>query len=73
MRSLMYFELPWFSVGCFVLARPLWPASWTSSGVLHERPDLLSLFHGRLELKAQLALGLVDPVKKRLVSIADLL
>src|SRR5690625_2245540 len=38
-----------------------------------ERLDLFALFRGGTGLQAQIALGLANPVEKRLVSTADLL
>src|SRR5690625_1160086 len=38
-----------------------------------ERLDLFALFRGRPGLQTQIALGLANPVEKRLVSTADLL
>src|SRR5690625_2738942 len=38
-----------------------------------ERLDLFAFFRGRPGLQAQVALGLANPVEKRLVSTADLL
>src|SRR5690625_159432 len=38
-----------------------------------ERLDLFALFRGGSRLQAQIALGLSNPVEKRLVSTADLL
>ena len=38
-----------------------------------ERLDLLAFFRGGTGLQAQIALGLANPVEKRLISTADLL
>jgi len=40
---------------------------------LRERLDLFELFCGEPGLQAQIALGVANPVEKRLVSTADLL